>query len=649
MNWFTNLNINKKLYFLVTISFFSIILLSFQSYTTSKKLSSEIDAFSEKLLPFTIKLGNIKTLVSKSELQIFKLGVKELSSPAHTNLLKTVSTLSDLIKELGDEKKDIISFIKHHGDEKISKKLTKSIDDIQHKWNELFPKYKNILQRDTQNQQDKIFTFITDEMDHILHELQQKLEYLTKITQNIGNTLDQIAYQTEITGNTESLIITILAIAILISLSMITGQTIQHLTQNIIASIQKLNNRYLSLLDTSIEELKNGDFSKSVKLDVDKIEFESGCELGTLVKTYNGMVDKITNIGKNYNKSLTILNHLINEVKETAHQVYSSSSKLAETSETNHHALNTIVNTNNELANSSTIVSNNMIDLQKSSTNLFNASLKQNASTKKGLASTEHVHSEIDSVLQNSKEVEKIAQDSSEIVNATIQSIKNAQEQVSITSQMVKSLDEKGEQIVKIIHAIEHISSQTNLLALNATIEAARAGEHGKGFSVVADEVRQLAEQARKSTQEISHIIVNIKDIIRETVNSMENTCTGIESGYDNSISTGRSLSNIIQAIEKISTSMTNVSHESTIMKQEIQLIHTLSSENLDESEKISTHSQTVSCAITQVAAICKDTANSTQQLTVNTDELAKTSIDLNKLSQKLNQTVSTFKLQASS
>jgi methyl-accepting chemotaxis protein len=100
-------------------------------------------------------------------------------------------------------------------------------------------------------------------------------------------------------------------------------------------------------------------------------------------------------------------------------------------------------------------------------------------------------------------------------------------------------LGEHSQQIGEIIQVIDDIAEQTNLLALNAAIEAARAGEHGKGFAVVADEVRKLAERSSKATKEIAELITNIQKLTAGAVKAMEEGTGEVEQGVSLAVDAG--------------------------------------------------------------------------------------------------------------
>lgn len=151
------------------------------------------------------------------------------------------------------------------------------------------------------------------------------------------------------------------------------------------------------------------------------------------------------------------------------------------------------------------------------------------------------------------------AEDGSGVVNQTIEGMRGITEAVESSAASVIELGKRGQQIGEIIDVINDIADQTNLLALNAAIEAARAGEHGRGFAVVADEVRKLADRTTKATDEIAESIQSIQSETDEAVNRMKSGTDEVRRGMDLASEAGSSLELIVASSQEVSSMISSI------------------------------------------------------------------------------------------
>lgn len=155
-------------------------------------------------------------------------------------------------------------------------------------------------------------------------------------------------------------------------------------------------------------------------------------------------------------------------------------------------------------------------------------------------------------IAENSKSAIEAATEGSAIVQNTVKGMEKIASQVQVSARTVESLGTRSDQIGKIIGTIEDIADQTNLLALNAAIEAARAGEQGRGFAVVADEVRALAERTTRATREIGEMIKSIQQETKIAVQAMEEGVKEVEQGSEGAERSGSALEAIMKQIDVV-------------------------------------------------------------------------------------------------
>lgn len=215
------------------------------------------------------------------------------------------------------------------------------------------------------------------------------------------------------------------------------------------------------------------------------------------------------------------------------------------------------------------------------------------------------------------KQAKVAAEEGGKIVEETVAGMKRIAEVVNKSADTVKTLGKSSDQIGEIIGVIDDIADQTNLLALNAAIEAARAGEQGRGFAVVADEVRKLAERTTKATKEIAEMIKKIQAETAGAVSSMEQGTKEVERGIVLADRAGASLHQIVDISQKVTDMVTQIA---------------------EASEHQSTASSQISKNVEAISMVTQQTASGTQQV-------AKAAEDLNWLTESLQQLVRRFKL----
>ncbi|GFO63372.1 methyl-accepting chemotaxis protein [Geomonas paludis] len=160
---------------------------------------------------------------------------------------------------------------------------------------------------------------------------------------------------------------------------------------------------------------------------------------------------------------------------------------------------------------------------------------------------------------RNSKQASSAAETGAQVVAQTVEVMNRIADRVNETSRTVESLGERSDQIGAIVGTIEDIADQTNLLALNAAIEAARAGEQGRGFAVVADEVRALAERTTKATREIGEMIKAIQGETKGAVLAMEEGVREVQQGTEEAAKSGSALQEILDQINAVSMQVNQI------------------------------------------------------------------------------------------
>jgi len=218
---------------------------------------------------------------------------------------------------------------------------------------------------------------------------------------------------------------------------------------------------------------------------------------------------------------------------------------------------------------------------------------------------------------ENAKVAGDTANAGGKVISESINGMNRISEVVSKAASTVQALGKSSDEIGEIVQVINDIADQTNLLALNAAIEAARAGEQGRGFAVVADEVRKLAERTTKATKEIATMIKQIQKDTAEAVSSIQVGETEVEGGKVMAEKSGDSLKNIVHATNKV-----------------VDMINAVAS----ASEEQSSAAEQISKSIESINNVTHESASDIQQI-------ARASEDLNRLTENLQSLIERFKI----
>jgi methyl-accepting chemotaxis protein len=208
---------------------------------------------------------------------------------------------------------------------------------------------------------------------------------------------------------------------------------------------------------------------------------------------------------------------------------------------------------------------------------------------------------------RSSQQASSAAETGAQVVAQTVEVMNRIADRVNATSRTVESLGARSDQIGAIVGTIEDIADQTNLLALNAAIEAARAGEQGRGFAVVADEVRALAERTTKATREISEMIKAIQSETKGAVSAMEEGVREVQKGTQEAAKSGSALQEILDQINAVSMQVNQIATAAEEQTATISEITGNINQISDIVQRSAQGSQDSSLAAAQLASLSDD------------------------------------------
>lgn len=267
-------------------------------------------------------------------------------------------------------------------------------------------------------------------------------------------------------------------------------------------------------------------------LIIESLRLKRRDEIGELAESFEGMVNH--------------LKHLLSQISFTSSQVAAASEEL------NAHAIQT-----NDAAEQVTITISEIASGSKEQVRSVSDTNKSVSEISQGI---EQIASSIQTVAEKSIQATEKATTGGTVVHEAIEQMNLIEQKVNASSQVVNLLGEKSNEIGQIVSLITQIAAQTNLLALNAAIEAARAGEQGRGFAVVADEVRKLAEQSGQSAGQISALINEIQLDTIKAIEVMQEGTSAVQKGLSMVNNSGHSFKDILSAIDEVSKQAQEVS-----------------------------------------------------------------------------------------
>jgi methyl-accepting chemotaxis protein len=234
-------------------------------------------------------------------------------------------------------------------------------------------------------------------------------------------------------------------------------------------------------------------------------------------------------------------------------------------------------------------------------------------------------------MLQITEKTSVLTREGGEIIDLVVGQMNQINQSVSKASTSIISLRERSNEISQIIEIITGVAEQTNLLALNAAIEAARAGEHGKGFSVVAEEVRKLAEESKKSANQITVMINHIQKEANQSVQMMSEETTLVEHGLKETENAHETFALISQAMNEVTDKVVEVSSS----VQQLMAVSKQILESVDFAKRVAEKSVLSS----------QESAAATQEQFAAMEEVAASAQFLSQMAEDLQSIISKFKL----
>ncbi|MGE7914151.1 methyl-accepting chemotaxis protein [Lysinibacillus xylanilyticus] len=557
-----NFSIKQKILTLITSAVIFLLIISgggFYYINDMAKKSSVM--YEESLLPIQY-LGQIRTDIRAMDSFVLELMIT-MDTKRNTELKANVTERSQNIEE------SIVEFKDSYSGNEDERKL---LESIQSNLDGYFSTMTEVIDLASKNRNDEAYSLYTTSMQDFREKVANDARDLMIICSEDAKQLNKANEQSLYTTMLISAILTVLAIIFFITLATWISRLIVNPVKELQANMLQAGDGDLTVQGT----------------------YSSKDEIGQLTQSFNTMINNIRNT--------------VTKVTETANHVAAASEELNANAAETTKATEMVANTMETIAHGS-------VEQLKNVSNTANT--------------VNELSTGVQQVAGNAQAVSELSGDSLSLVingmnaaNQMNQQMMDITERVNGLSEVVDLLGKRSNEIGQIIDSITAIAEQTNLLALNAAIEAARAGEHGKGFAVVADEVRKLAEQSAVSSNQIEVLISETQKDTQKAVESMKLVTAEITEGIkttENTRTTFASIQDAIQSVtmqvEEVSAAVEQMAAGTEEIVGSMNTIHSISKSTTAGTESISATTEEQMASMEEISSSAYALANLAEEL----------------------------------
>lgn len=561
MKLLKNLNITRKLLIIIIVSTLGLSSVGILgvSYIKVMAQGSEI-MYKENLLPLN-KIMQIRVNARASDAYTLELLVTE--DPERNK---------ELIDEIASAWEEIDGLISEIEGTKLTKEQKNLVEKYKEQAAALSSSRDKVMNLAVENKNDEAYSIYLQEVEINRAALNDTLKELQKTNITNAESINTLNHESEKEIVIFVTVIILVALILLVILSVVIARMIV---------------RPIKEVKGLLTEAENGDFTV-------KGSYQSKDEIGELTTSFNNMTNTLQSV--------------FTTVQDSSQQVASASEQLSASAEQNSKASEHITLTVQELASGSDKQVDKVEDSSKVITEITNH--------------TKTIADHTEKITKDVLHASEMSLEGNQAIKKVNEQMNSIYENVNSLSEAIKGLNDRSNEIGQITNVITGISAQTNLLALNAAIEAARAGEHGKGFAVVADEVRKLAEESTSSTEKIAQLIQLIQSDTDKTIQTMKKAAEEVYSGLNVVHVAGDSfqkielaVNGVVSQIEDISESLKKLANGTDIVNESIQNV----SDMAKESAMIT---QNISAATEEQLASMEEISSSSQSLARLADDL---------------------------
>ena len=557
-----NLSIFKKLVLLMSIAIITVGIILMIGYNTMKSLENITESIFKDRLEPSIILGD------------YSLNNQIIVSDMYRSFLftdeATIKEINDEVQNAFEDNEKNLQLLKetylYPDEDKILSELIEQLPSFKENMEKVF-------QLSLANKNEEAISFFNSNAKPIYDTILSKGIELIDLNKKYANKLHIESEAAASKGITFSLIISIVLGILYVVIGLIIVR------KYLIAPINKL------IFAVQRAEAGELDFN---------VDYNSKDEIGVLTSSFSQMTAQLRN--------------LIGQMKHSSEQLAAFSLELSSSAEQTSEASEHIASVTLEVASGS----DEQVRTITKTSDIVNH-MVQNV----GIIARNSTN-----VTEAATQAKKLSLDGNNIIQNAVVQMNTIETTIGSLSVIISGLGERSSEIGDIVEVITSIATQTNLLALNAAIEAARAGEHGKGFAIVSEEVRKLAEESSTSSLRISELIKRIQSETNKLVDSMQFTTNEVKTGIHNVNTAGDSFEKIQHAINEVSVQI----HEVSSSVEQMVVGADQMSKTMEQINEIS---QNNASGTQNISAATEEQLASMQEITASTTELSKMAEDL--------------------
>jgi methyl-accepting chemotaxis protein len=564
MKWLNNLKVGRKLLLLIMVSLIGLIAVGVTGYyfllSSSKSMD---DMYNQRLL-------------SSEWLNESRIHARAITADIYELMITTDKNKNETLKnDIDNRANEFNNYMNKYKGLQLDSFETEKIKEIEDNLSKYREGRKTVISLAVENKNQEAYEYYEKNVDKYVQAFMNGLIELGKHNMQVAEEMNKTNKSQIVDAEIIFVcIVTVASLLIIILGILITKRITKRLNDFVVF----------------IGALATGDFSVKIKEEslADKSEF------GVVTHALDKMTKNII--------------ELIKQLGNTSQQLVLSSEEMTASAD--------------QSADASNLVATAV-------TTMVQGAEEQLSFTKDTAKIVENISTKINVVSENTKSVSMLTDNAKTSANSGEEAVEKAINQMKIienktneTSRIIIELEEKSVMIGKIVDTINSISEQTNLLALNAAIESSRAGEAGRGFSVVADEIRKLAEQSQEATKEIGIIINQVQTNTHNAVLVMNENSKEVDNGAKIVNFAGKNFAEILQMVNEIATEI----HEISDSINEINKGTEISVNSVDNiqniSIKIADETQTISAAAEEQLATIEEIAASSKSLSQMSEDL---------------------------